>query len=384
MTEVQKTAATTSRARTLSTACTRSLQLSWLATLLKISHVEAIDKYKRSLAKNTAHKSAVEGTGPTHHCFPSTAFTLAKRSGHLGRQQPMGRGPAQPTPFPSSFGAPGKTDGSLKRWEASSATWRKSGMRVLLLAVTAAVVGTLMLEHMRLRALSMPQQLLQPAQQPHGYAAADEPRTTAQAPHVDLHQQQQQVVASSRVDPTLSQQMHSLPVGSLGAAHGDQLEMLPRNRCVDGDLSKQCMRLLTVWVSRQPPEANNHRCYCCDRPANPCCFSIEACCCCTQRCYNRVPTDVQAVRVAFGRQPFPAPSNGISSCVCRLLLATHTRLMWYFPDSHEFQVLHEGEVSGKFLKAAVSLEPRIGAWSAWCNTKAVAAGSRPACPSRML
>lgn len=177
-------------------------------------------------------------------------------------------------------------------------------MRVLLLAVTAAVVGTLVLEHMRLGALSMPQQLLQPAQQPHGYAAADEPMTTAQAPHVDLHQQQQQVVASSRVDPTLAQQMHGLPVGSLGAAHGDQVEMLPRNRCVDGDLSKQCMCLLTVWVSRQPPEANSHRCYCCDRPANPCCFSVEACCCCTQRCYNRVPTDVQAVRVAFGRQPF--------------------------------------------------------------------------------
>jgi hypothetical protein len=28
----------------------------------------------------------------------------------------------------------------------------------------------------------------------------------------------------------------------------------------------------------------------------------------------------------------------------RLLLATHTRLMWYFPDTHEYQVLHEGEV----------------------------------------
>lgn len=32
--------------------------------------------------------------------------------------------------------------------------------------------------------------------------------------------------------------------------------------------------------------------------------------------------------------------------VCRLLLATHTRLMWYFPDTHEYQVLHEGEVRG--------------------------------------
>lgn len=38
-------------------------------------------------------------------------------------------------------------------------------------------------------------------------------------------------------------------------------------------------------------------------------------------------------------------------CGCRLLLATHTRLMWYFPDTHEYQVLHEGEVSGSLMQA---------------------------------
>jgi hypothetical protein len=30
----------------------------------------------------------------------------------------------------------------------------------------------------------------------------------------------------------------------------------------------------------------------------------------------------------------------------RLLLASHGRLMWYFPESDEYMVLHEGEVGG--------------------------------------
>jgi hypothetical protein len=42
------------------------------------------------------------------------------------------------------------------------------------------------------------------------------------------------------------------------------------------------------------------------------------------------------------RQPMPSdplPQN-------RLLLATHSRLMWYFPDTDESLILHEGEVCG--------------------------------------
>lgn len=154
--------------------------------------------------------------------------TLAKRVGQPGRQQPMGRGPAQPS-FPSSIGTYGKADGSLKRYEAGSGAWRKPGMRVLLLAVTAAVVGTLLLEHMRLKALTMPQQLVQPVWPASSYPA--EPIHPAEHSQLEQHRSppQQQEAHGSAVHPVPAQQMHEVPADSQPLLDS-HLDILPRNR----------------------------------------------------------------------------------------------------------------------------------------------------------
>lgn len=105
-------------------------------------------------------------------------------------------------------------------------------MRVLLLAITAAVVGTLLLEHMRLKALTMPQQLLQPMQQASSFPAAGEPIYTAEASQSGHHhiQQQQQVAHSSVADAVPAHQMHELPQESLQPLLGSHLDILPKNR----------------------------------------------------------------------------------------------------------------------------------------------------------
>jgi hypothetical protein len=79
-------------------------------------------------------------------------------------------------------------------------SWRKLGMRVLLLAVTAAVMGTLLLEHMRLKALTAPQHLAQPIRHeqifPSSRSIIDNPSLQQQ----QQQQQQQQHVPSSAGD----------------------------------------------------------------------------------------------------------------------------------------------------------------------------------------
>lgn len=118
----------------------------------------------------------------------------------------MGRAKVQPS-IPSTIisGAYGKSDVSMKRQDSSKMRWRKLGMRVLLLAVTAAVMGTLLLEHMRLKALTAPQQLVQPVRQQNTNSIPQQqqqqlPRTISEhtAPStVNLAQQQHQQVALS-------------------------------------------------------------------------------------------------------------------------------------------------------------------------------------------
>lgn len=83
-------------------------------------------------------------------------------------------------------------------------------MRVLLLAVTAAVMGTLLLEHMRLQALSTPQRVVtqQPMRQEASasHAANDALKVEARASSSTAHMQQgnpavQQAVGSQQEAP---------------------------------------------------------------------------------------------------------------------------------------------------------------------------------------
>jgi hypothetical protein len=150
----------------------------------------------------------------------------------------MGRQKAQPS-IPGSilYGSYGKTDTSMKRQEASKMHWRRFGMRVLLLAVTAAVMGTLLLEHMRLRALTAPQQLMQPVrniQQPSNNAPMT--NTNMQQAQQQQRQQQHQVpshtaAAAAAADPMPVQQHAAAAVGAQQQQQmGAQQEPLPHNR----------------------------------------------------------------------------------------------------------------------------------------------------------
>lgn len=107
-------------------------------------------------------------------------------------------------------------------------------MRVLLLAVTAAVVGTLLLEHMRLKALTMPQQLVQPVWQAGSHPAASEPihhADPSQLEHQHGYQQQQQVAPDSAAAHLMSaQQTHEVPTNSLQPMIDSHLDLLPRKR----------------------------------------------------------------------------------------------------------------------------------------------------------
>jgi hypothetical protein len=162
----------------------------------------------------------------------------------------MKRGQVQPSPFPSSAAAAAAAsyDKYDKRNDKNTFGWRKNGMRVLLLAVTAAVMGTLLLEHARLKAMTTPQQqqqILQPKMQQTLAAVnpAAAPTTTHSATHAPHKQQQQQQVAPSSIPQHTQQQQQavSVPTPSTGAYQ----DPLPRNRCVRL-LGKNCQEQRTM------------------------------------------------------------------------------------------------------------------------------------------
>lgn len=59
-------------------------------------------------------------------------------------------------------------------------------------------------------------------------------------------------------------------------------------------------------------------------------------------------------------KPVQPCATASALCARRLLLATHTRLMWYFPDTHEYQVLHEGEASSPSPQPQQPVQPVLG------------------------
>lgn len=94
-------------------------------------------------------------------------------------------------------------------------------MRVLLLAVTAAVMGTLLLEHMRLRALTAPQQLVQPVRNIQ-HSSNNAPMTNTNLQQAQQQQQRAQVPSHTAAD--------SMPAGVQQQQSGAQQDILPHNR----------------------------------------------------------------------------------------------------------------------------------------------------------
>jgi hypothetical protein len=148
----------------------------------------------------------------------------------------MGRAQVQPSISSNILsGSYGKADNAMKRQDASKMRWRTFGMRVLLLAVTAAVMGTLLLEHMRLKALTAPQHLTQPIRHEHIHQSStstiDNPSLQQQQQH---QQQQQQQVPSSAGDflpgHHQPQQQLSSSAGVQQQLESPQEEALPLNR----------------------------------------------------------------------------------------------------------------------------------------------------------
>jgi len=128
-------------------------------------------------------------------------------------------------------------------------------MRILLLTVTAAVVGTLFVEHKRLHSFTttLVRQPVRQQQQSAAVTSAPNHPTTTAASATTPQQVQQQQQSSSGADTTspasTQQQQQQQQTGTQSDAVGSQLDVLPRNRWVAwGSLKHQSSHSCGVFV----------------------------------------------------------------------------------------------------------------------------------------